>query len=107
MPVEIYPGAPPPKGIYIENLHLHNAVWNSTKCLLNRGSGSAMPVVWLRASDSNEPADTRKHREYICPIYISPGMSVSHSQVTSIPLPTVEDPNVWTENKVYLSSRMG
>lgn len=114
MPTGIKPSTPPREGVYITGLHLHNALWDSTRAVLMENDSEnqqsqTMPYIWLKPVDVSSPSKfTRKYDLYDCPVYCSddPRNHGDKYLVTSLQLPTLDPPSVWCQHRVFLSSSL-
>ncbi len=101
----------PPVGVYVTGLQLHNASWDSTRCVLKETAPDMMhkpynmPTVWLKPVDMTMSANKIKGLVYECPVYVdssSPCVAFNN-MVTQLALPTIVKPSIWTQRRVCLS----
>lgn len=112
MPAGLYPSVPPKDGIFITGLRLYNALWDVARGMLMSGASDKqsfqdMPVIWLKPYDISSPSRVPvKHQQYLSPLYCSADHRChSHAaMVTALPLPTLIDPTVWHQNRVFLAT---
>ncbi|XP_056008158.1 dynein heavy chain domain-containing protein 1-like [Ostrea edulis] len=112
MPAGLFPSTPPKDGVFISGLRLYNALWDTIRGMLMSGASDKqsrqdMPVIWLKPYDVNSPSKVPvKHQQYSCPLYCSADQRC-HSyvaMVTELSLPTLLDPSVWHQNRVFLAT---
>ncbi|XP_078321876.1 dynein heavy chain domain-containing protein 1-like isoform X5 [Crassostrea virginica] len=112
MPAGLNPSVPPKDGIFISGLRLYNALWDTARGMLMSGASDKqscqdMPVVWLKPYDIHSPSRVPiKYQQYLSPLYCSADQRChSHAtMVTELPLPTLVDPAVWHQNRVFLAT---
>uniref|UniRef100_A0A8W8M9M4 AAA+ ATPase domain-containing protein n=1 Tax=Magallana gigas TaxID=29159 RepID=A0A8W8M9M4_MAGGI len=112
MPAGLHPSVPPKDGIFITGLRLYNALWDTARGMLMSGASDKqsfqdMPVIWLKPYDISSPSRVPvKHQQYLSPLYCSADHRChSHAaMVTELPLPTLIDPTVWHQNRVFLAT---
>lgn len=110
MPAGLCPSVSPREGVYLTSLTLYNALWDTSRGTLMTNTTDAtpcqeMPILWLVPSDIGVAMAT-KHKLYPCPVYCTPdsGYHGDPNLVTCLPLPTLDDPSVWYQSRVFLSS---
>ena len=112
MPAGLNPSVPPKDGIFISGLRLYNALWDTARGMLMSGASDKqscqdMSVVWLKPYDIHSPSRVPiKYQQYLSPLYCSADQRChSHAtMVTELPLPTLVDPAVWHQNRVFLAT---
>lgn len=112
MPSGLKPGAPAKDGVFVSGLYLHNALWDSTRSVLMVNTADSapvqeMPVIWFKPVDISSPSKKEiKYELYKCPVYCSddPCIHGDKNVVTFLHLPTLQDPVVWHQQRVFMSS---
>lgn len=112
MPLGLKPSMAPPEGVFISNLHLHNALWDSARSVLmmptaDSNGNQAMPIFWLKPLDKSTTQTPRRlYKLYRCPVYCSsdPYQHGDRNVVVHFSLPTESEPSVWQYQRAFLST---
>lgn len=114
MPAGLNPSIPPPEGVFISGLRLHNALWDNTRAVLMMPTSDSvgqqdMPVFWLKPLDAYTPQTPRRLYElYRCPVYCSADTKQhgDNNVVVHFSLPTENDPSVWQYQRAFLTTHI-
>lgn len=113
MPEGLNPSSPPKDGVFIEGLHLYNALWDTTQGVLmsneaDSNSQQLMPAIWLKPADVSSPTFRKgiSYEFHPCQVFCSSDLKEHGDEhvVACIPLPTIESPNVWHQARVFMTS---
>ena len=114
MPAGLKPSIPPPEGVFISGLCLHNALWDGTRSALmiptpDSPPSQEIPVFWIKPQDISTPQLLhRSYPLYKCPVYCSSDMRQhgDRNVVVHFSLPSECDPMVWEYQRAFLTTSL-
>ncbi|KAH3716337.1 hypothetical protein DPMN_059067 [Dreissena polymorpha] len=117
MPAGLKPSQPPPEGVFLSGLHLHNALWDLTRAVMmlptpDSPSTQEMPLFWLKPLETSAAGAAQTPRRlyqlYKCPVFCARDRRHQGDRniVVHFSLPTLCDPAVWQYQRVFLTTSL-